>query len=491
MKKFCTIVLLFVFSLSAIGSDEHLRALELTNKILENREGADSLEKVKELAAGENVDVRIAYERLYQAQQKIGQARATYFPYGIGEVLVLQATDFWNPLILTELVTSIPSKWFNVKRTHNLRNAEKHTLAALRENIKNEVANLYYETLKEEAIIDLARYELIMLEELMQALKVQVQTGIATQQDLDELEYSSLRKREAFLKLESYLNESKASMKMLLGLSYRDKMIKFQPVNKFLSSNDFQMNKEELVLTALNRSHEMKAAQQMIYAASNAKRSTKWSILSFAGLGFDYLQRVHLAGSKLNQAIYAKEALEVNIQNEVYSKDSRLRNSIDVMTRELSIMETSRDFMLTQLELFKAHRINVNELIDANLIYIRDFAQTIIYHYDSLQRLDDLERIALGNVTSSDVAQVKFEFKLNQHKRRNHFQMLPIENTSQSVSSVTYRFDSHDISDLKSFNPQDNFSVELGRSVKFPIVGTALIFFKNGEVIQRNFNISK
>lgn len=187
MKKFCTIVLLFVFSLSAIGSDEHLRALELTNKILENREGADSLEKVKELAAGENVDVRIAYERLYQAQQKIGQARATYFPYGIGEVLVLQATDFWNPLILTELVTSIPSKWFNVKRTHNLKNAEKHTLAALRENIKNEVANLYYETLKEEAIIDLARYELIMLEELMQALKVQVQTGIATQQDLDEL----------------------------------------------------------------------------------------------------------------------------------------------------------------------------------------------------------------------------------------------------------------------------------------------------------------
>ncbi|MBC77959.1 MAG: hypothetical protein CME64_18280 [Halobacteriovoraceae bacterium] len=306
MKLIISITLSFAFSLHALASDEHLRALDISNSVLESRDGAISLEKVKELAAGENVDARIAYERLYQAQQKISQARSQYFPYGVGEVLVLQATDFWNPLILAELVTSIPSKWFNVKRTHHLKNAQSHTLAALKENVKNEVANLYYETLKEEAIIALASYELVMLEKLMQAMRVQVQAGVATQQQLDELEYQSLKKREAYLKLESYLEESKASLKMLLGMDYHEKALSFQPVKKFLSVDEFKVNPEELALTALNRSHEMKASQQMIYAAYNAKRSAKWSILSFAGLGFDYLQRVHLAGSKVNQAIHAK-----------------------------------------------------------------------------------------------------------------------------------------------------------------------------------------
>lgn len=493
MKKLTSLALFFLFSLQGFASEGiHLKALEKSLELLEPREDAISLEQAKEMAAGESIDARVAYEQLYQAQNRIHQARANYFPYGTGEILALYLTNFWNPLILAELVTSIPSKYFNVKKEYHLRNAQMHTHAALKENVKNQVAHMYFNILKEEAVISLAEYEVLMLEELVRALEIQVKAGVADAKKLSDVEYQALKKRDELLRFTSYLGEEKTALKMLLNMSFDEKKLVFQPVKNFLKHEDFSINPENLTLTALNRSNEVKAAQEMIYAASNSKRSTKWSILSFSGLGLDYMQRVRFAGSKLNQAIMGKKAVELNIENEVYSKENALRKSIDFMLSEKSIMENTKAHMLAQLESFKAERITIDELIEANLYYISDFRQTIIAHYNSLGSLDDLERIALGNVNSSMSASFDPQVVRNEHRGNLELAIDQSFDAIEEIGSVTYSFKNPGLNDLKSFSTQDLFSVNV-RDGKFqyPLEGTALIIFKNGEVLKKTFVINQ
>ncbi|MCO4754544.1 MAG: hypothetical protein KC478_08670, partial [Bacteriovoracaceae bacterium] len=58
--------------------------------------------------------------------------------------------------------------------------------------------------------------------------------------------------------------------------------------------------------------------------------------------------------------------------------------------------------------------------------------------------------------------------------------------------SVTYSFKNPGLNDLKSFSTQDSFSVNV-RDGKFqyPLEGTALIIFKNGEVLKKTFVINQ
>ncbi|MBC77958.1 MAG: hypothetical protein CME64_18275 [Halobacteriovoraceae bacterium] len=164
-------------------------------------------------------------------------------------------------------------------------------------------------------------------------------------------------------------------------------------------------------------------------------------------------------------------------------------NSVEVLAREINIMENSKRFMLAQLELFKAQRISIDKLIEANLYYIKDFAQTVVFHYEALQKLDDLERIALGNVKNSDLSSMDIEFETSERGGAATLStVLPAE-LVQKVSYVTYSFESNGISDIKSFIQHDNFQVTLNVPSDRPLRGAALIFFQNGEVLKRNIEL--
>lgn len=411
MKKIISIVLLSAFSLSGFATEDiHLTLLEKSESLLEAREGALTLEQVKELAAGENVDARIAYEKLYQAHQSISQARADYFPYGAGDVAIFYFTNFWNPLILAELVTSVPSKWHNVARAHHLKSAQEYNLLALKENVKNQVAQLYFNILKEEGTLKLTGYQVRLLEEKIKALYSQIELGLENREELVETEYFALKIRDEYLKLKALLVEEKAALKLLLNMDYDSQNLAFQPVSRFLDEKALEFDIEEVVLKTAENAPEIKAAQEMVYAASRSRSSTKWSILSFSGLGFDYLDRVRMAGSKLNESILLKEAVIQNVENEVRSRKSILRNAIVYASSEREIMERSKYNFHIALERYKAGHIGINELVEAGVFYIVDFRRALGAHYDSLARMDDMERASMGPLSPiSETEQVDEE----------------------------------------------------------------------------------
>lgn len=491
MKNLIILILTFTFSFQVLAKEYALQILEQTQSVLETRENALSLEQAKELAVGDNVDVKIAYERLFQAQRKISLARAQFFPYGVGDVAVIYFTNAFSTLILIELATSIPMKWYNVKKEKHLRNAEAWSLKALTENIKNQTALLYYNILKEESMLRLTSYELKLMEELIAARTAEAQVGVYDVNDLRDLRYRFLNLRDEYLKFEAYLAEEKAAMKMLLDLPYTTDL-ELQPVANFLSNSDFDLDVESLALMAENRSYEVKSAEQVVQAAFDSKRSTQWSILSFSGIGFGYLAKVRMEKSKVREAQYRLEATRENIYNNVYTRSGMFRNSVEFFMNEKVISDTTEKFMKGQLEVFNKGELSVSELIESELYYLRDFRDMLRAHYNAYVRLDDLERVVQGNVDDLLYADARFSVLAEQSETTTYISLVDPDNLIDEIESVTYVFENQNVNDIKSFRSRSNFSVRVNnRSLSFPIELKAQIIFRNGEIVTKKIKIKK
>lgn len=491
MKNLIILILTFTFSFQVLAKEYALQILEQTQSVLETRDNALSLEQAKELAVGDNIDVKIAYERLFQAQRKINLARAQFFPYGVGDVAVIYFTNAFSTLILIELATSIPMKWYNVKKEKHLRNAEAWSLKALTENIKNQTALLYYNILKEESMLRLTSYELKLMEELIAARAVEAQVGVYDANDLRDLRYRFLNLRDEYLKFEAYLAEEKAAMKMLLNLPYTTDLV-LQPVASFLNDTDFDLDVESLALMAQNRSYEVKSAEQVVQAAYDSKRSTQWSILSFSGIGFGYLANVRMEKSKVREAQYRLEATRENIYNNVYTRSGMFRNSVEFFLNEKIISDTTEKFMKGQLEVFNKGELAVSELIESELYYLRDFRDMLRAHYNAYVRLDDLERVVQGNVDELLYADARFSVLAEQSETMTYISLVDPDGLSDEIESVTYVFENQNVNDIKSFRSRSNFSVRVSnRNLSFPIVLKAQVIFRNGEIVTKKIKIKK
>jgi outer membrane protein TolC len=489
--KFLTIILLTCLSLQAVAKDYALQVYDKVESVLEAKDNAISLEQAKEMVLADGIDVKIAYERLFQAQRKIGAARALYFPYGIGDVAAIYFTQAFTTLLLVELGTSIPSKWYNVQKEKHLRNAAYWDLQALEENIKNQTALLYYNIVKEKSMLELTSYELNLLEELFQARTAQANLGLYDVNELDSLKFRILNLRDEYLKFEGYLNAEMAAYKMLLNLPY-DAKLELQPVNTFLSQDDFTLDVSTLNDIAQNRSYEIKSAEQVVLAAYDAKRSAQWSILSFSGIGFGYLANIRISGSKITEAKLRLESIQETLYNNVYSRVSMFEDSVDYFLAEKRISDTTKNFMDSQMESFNKGDVAVSDLIEAELYFLRDFRDMLRAHYNAYVRLDDLERIVLGSVSEMEYDNVKFSLTAQESDYRTYLELVDFDGVIDEVESVTYTFDDTNLADIKSFKSRTNFRVSVNnRKIDYPSTMTLKIIFKNGEVKYKKIRLNK
>lgn len=488
MKNLLIFILSAIFTFQATANEYALEVLNQANSVFKAKENAITLEQAKEMAVGDNIDVAIAYERLFQAQRKISQARANYFPYGVGDALFIYYTNAFSSFILIELVTSLPTKWYFVQKQKHLRNAEVYNVKALRENIKNQVAQMYYTILKEEALLKLTSYELNLMEELATSMEAQVALGLADATKLESLKWRNLKHRDEYLKFEAYLAEEKAAYKMMLDLPYQSK-VNLQPVDNFLAQEDFSIEVERLARTAQERSFEVKAAQEMINASYDSRNSTRWSILSFGGIGFGYFANVRIEGSKVNESILRMKSTVDNVYANTYTRESMFRNSVDFFLSEKNIADTTKSYMLNNISEFKAGNIAVSELIESELYYLRDYREMIMAHYNALSRLDDLERVVLGKVNSTEYK--KSDFKIKSYKsRRSTTLSLDADINMYDIQSVTYTVGGQYVKDIKTFKAKNSFKIKLkNKYLPKMIEGSVLIIFDNGEVIKKNFKL--
>jgi outer membrane protein TolC len=356
-----------------------------------------SLEDVRAQVLNDQLDLRISYERLLQAQKKIAEARAQYFPYGVGTVAALYFLNAWTPLILIELVTSLPSKIYQVQSEKNMRWSAKYAHIALRENVKNQIATLYYTILKEEAGLALMQQEIVLMEELLGVIDEQIALGLGQFEDRQRIEIRLLDLRDIALRFESYLAEEKAAFNELIGQG-PEVTLALAPVRPFLTPGSLQTPASEVVRGAVANSPEIVSAKYRIEAARRAKSSVQWSILSFSGLGFGHWSRVKVAGSKVKEAQLNKELVSANVNSGALVAYHKFQRQVGSYAKETVALDATTLYLRGERAMYDAGQSSLDRLIEVELLYLRDFSEWAIAHYDALIRLDDLARAYQGEL---------------------------------------------------------------------------------------------
>lgn len=484
-KNIMMIAVALSLPLQVKANDLHLKLPETAHEVLAPKQTALTLDQVNEIIVNDQIDVQISYEKLLQAQKKIGLARAQYFPYGLGTVAAMYFLKIWSPVLLVELVTSLPSKVYNVQSEKNMRMAQSFSNVALRENIKNQVAHLYYGILKEESALKLARMEVKLLETLYTVTEDRVALGLSTEQELRSLELRLLDLRDICLKFAGYLSAEKAAFNTMISQTpAQAKAIELQTNSSFLSPEEFGLSSEIIKLNAIDRSPEIVAADYMITAASRAKNSVAWSVLSFSGIGFGYWGRVQVAGSKIDQARLNREQVEVTLGNQSYILNNSFHRTLDHFVSEYDVFNNTSKFYASEFARFNANDIALDRLLEAGIIYLKDFSELVVAHYDSLIKLNDLERVALGSVrgSTSDADAINVQFT----DLGNNRYSLSIDAIDE-VKNVEYVFSTDGLKPMMINNRSTGYGVVLKRLGDKNLAGHVNVTLMNGKIITKKF----
>lgn len=486
-KHIFLVLIALTLPLQGMSSDLHLRLPEVSYGVLAQKDNAYGLEEILEITSGDQVDLQIAYENLLQAQKKITLARAQYFPYGLGTVGILYYLNSFNPLILVELVTSLPAKIYNVQKEKNLRMATVYSNKALALNIRNQVENLYYTVLKEESSLQLAELELYLLETIYSSMEERVTLGLESSLELRNLELRILDIRDIVLKFQAYLVEEKSAFNILLGKDPTESL-ELQPRATFLSSLDFGKHVEDLRQEALARSPEITAANYVVTAAYRNRSSLKWSVLSFSGIGFGYWANINVAGSQIDAALYNRKLVQNNIENQVYVLNTDFHRNLDFFENEKSVFNDTAIFYEAELARFNSSEIPLSRLAESGILYVKDFAEMVVAHYNALIKLSELERgvngKVQGNAEEKNLVDVEFT-ELNSERFS-----LSVK-SSEDILSVEYVFDKIGWVPVTVKNTATSFRVVYANSAKDALAGHVNVTFKNGEVITKKFNFNK
>lgn len=483
-KNILMLAVVLTLPLQGRANDLHLNLPEKAYEVLAPKPQALTLSQINEIIVNDQIDVQISYERLLQAQKKIGEARAQYFPYGLGTVAAMYFLQVWNPIVLAELITSLPSKVYNVQSEKNMSLAQDFSNKALRENIKNQVAHLYYGILKQESALKFASMEVKLLETLYKVTEERVRLGLSSEQELLSIELRLLDLRDICLKFAGYLGAEKAAFNTLISKTPEQaKAIELQTAGEFLDPADFSLSSEIIKLNAIDRSPEIVAAEYMITAASRGKSSVAWSVLSFSGIGFGYWGRIQVAGSKIDQARLNRDQVELTLANQSYVMNNSFHRTLDHFVSEQHVFNDTARFYEGEFARFNSRDIPLDRLLEAGILYVKDFSELVLAHYDSLIKLNDLERIALGSVRVTDEESQDLDVGFTD-LGNNKFSLSV--NTDVDVKSVEYVFSTKGLRPMTIYNRSTGYGVVL-KLADGNISGHINVSLKNGKTITKLF----
>lgn len=485
-KNILLVAVALILPLKGRANDLHLNLPAKAHEVLAQKPNALTLKQVNDMVVNDQLDLQLSYERLLQAQKKIGLARSQYFPYGLGTVATMYFFNVLNPLVLIELVTSLPSKIYTVQSEKNMSMAQQYSNEALKENIKNQVAYLYYNVVKEETALKLAKMEIILLETLYKATEDRVTLGLSTEQELRSLELRLLDLRDICLKFSGYLSAEKAAFNtMIAQMPEQAKTIELQTEGSFLDPMDYGLSSEIIKLNALDRSPEIVAADYMIAAAAKAKSSTAWSVLSFNGIGFGYWGRIQVAGSKIDQAKRNRELVELTLANQSYVLNNTFHRTLDHFVGEQAVFNDTAMFFEAELARFHAQDSSLDALVETGILYLKDFRELAAAHYDAKKKLNDLERIALGDVKGNEVDADKIQVVFSELNNSKYSLSVA---TEEDVKNVEYVFDRAGLSPMTISNRATGYGIVLKLSEVKDFSGHVNVTMKNGKTITKKFN---
>lgn len=504
----------------------YLDLVDRIDSMMNVKTGDVGINEIKNYAIKNNPTPKIGYERLYQARRRVEVAGYQMIPVRSGMALTVllgaaEASGFLAPLLVADIVTSLPHKWHKYKSKEYLAEAEQNSMLAAQENLKNEVAKIYYNLLTQKALLETLEYEERLLGALADTIKSKHQYGLVGSGD-----YLKVVRRRFALKSElpqarSLLDLQISEFNQLLGVPHGLVSFSLAHMNKELFPGDIENDVPMLVEGAKKRSYEMKSAYYSWLAAKRQKTSAQWRIFSFDGIGFDHGAKMEGAKSKIRYGEMKIRHLGYVVGNQVRFEHRNLINTIKFANSSHKIALLTRSETLRILGLYRSGRVDLEKLLRTELLFLEDFRKAVISHYKGYSKLDDVERLVLRPIRHEDVTsnpyppavqyaevsateehmptdshghividdntapEMHYSVYRNQENGKIVYNMTFHEFDLDKIESVVYDFQKFR---RKRTNVEDNFALEFDSSREYHKVKVKFQM-KNGEVKNKDYDI--
>jgi outer membrane protein TolC len=287
-----------------------------------------SLNDLRKEVLDENVDIKIQYEKYYQAQKGVSVALGQFLPSANINLINVNAT-----LAILQSVVPTPSDWFAYQSSKELRLAEKFTTESIKLNILEGLTVNFVNLKHHEALMVSLKKQETLLNEVYEEVVKKEELGVATESDVFVAKRNLLQHKQDVYMLNSLMIAEKQAILIALNRSPKETLDLGALAEDNLSV--IPANVEDGADLAVNNSTELLSNSYQAEAAYYMVASKKWSFVSFNGIGFDYGSTLSIEKSKARIIELQGEQISLKVRNQVYSG----YEALDIINQRIELQE--------------------------------------------------------------------------------------------------------------------------------------------------------
>lgn len=468
-----------------------------------------SLEQVQQEVLSSNLDLAMAYENFYQAQQRKTKARMDMLPR-LDFVLIYNASEMFENVMGWLYLVPTPTDWFRAKSQGHMATAKNYSYKAARLNMMKQVTNDYYAVKLHERKLESYEREKRLLSSLLRQYQDQKRVGADVDGRIFETKRSLLVTDQKITSAKALIEEEKASLNIALDRPY-DNPLELEEIDP--DSVTFEALPTDVAIAmAYDNSNELKQNHYTRLAVKNDMRATRWSVLTFSGIGFEYASLIRFEKSKARVVDLEEKQIRNQISNQVAFalKDYKLLEQRIANERDLLAVE--RKVLQEKKELHDMGQLDLDDWTDARIYYMRKKEGLNALKYERLVKINQINRLLGYREISStsyqsgddevgerpgshessdfsefDLSSLKMHYSVHPDKengRLDYILTLAGENLDE-IRSVTY--------DFKRFtrirnNYRNGFELKFNSGLRYNEV-LVKIRMRNGKVKYKKFEI--
>jgi outer membrane protein TolC len=343
-----------------------------------------SLQDLRKEVMDENIDIKIQYEKYYQAQKGVSVALGQFLPAANINLINVNAT-----LTILQSVVPTPSDWFSYQASKELRMAEKFTTETIKLNIHQGLTVNFLNLKHHESLMASLKTQESLLKQAYEEVVKKEELGVASINDVFIARRGLLQHKQDIFMLDSLIIAEKQALLIALNKSPKEELsIGKLPIQNL---SVIPQNVEDGANLAINNSTELLSNAYQGDAARYMVSSKKWSFVSFSGIGFDYGALLSIEKSNARIIALQAEQIALKIKNQVYTS----YEGLDILNQRI-------DLQTQVLAAVKKMDERTSELFASNAV-------TFAKYYESKNELTSEERglIKLQMERSIKVAELK------------------------------------------------------------------------------------
>jgi outer membrane protein TolC len=271
-----------------------------------------TLQELRKEVLDENIDIKIQYEKYYQAQKGVSVALGQFLPSANINLINVNAT-----LAILQSVVPTPADWFAYQASKELRMAEKFTTETIKLNILEGLTVNYVNLKHHESLMVSLKSQETLLTEIYEDVKKKEELGLATAADVFFAKRGLLQHKQDIFMLDSLIIAEKQALLIALNKSPKEELsLGALPVENLAV---IPTNVDEGADLAVNNSTELLSNSYQSEAARFMVSSKRWSFISFSGIGFDYGATLSIEKSKSRIIELQAEQIAIKIKNQVFA----------------------------------------------------------------------------------------------------------------------------------------------------------------------------